>query len=174
MAHPVLQTDRLVLRPPVRDDFAAHLAMWSDPEVCRFISGRPLAEEDSWARLMRLAGHWALAGYGFWSLFEKASGLRVGEAGFLDLRRDMVPRLDETPEIGWGLVRAAQGKGYAGEAVAAALAWGEARFGKVRFSCIIDPDNGPSLRVAARAGFREALRTTYKDKPIVVLYRDPS
>jgi RimJ/RimL family protein N-acetyltransferase len=173
MDHPVLHTERLILRPPVAADFPAHFAMWSDPDVTRFISGHPLSEEDSWARLMRIIGHWAMIGYGFWSIFEKDGGARIGETGFLDLRRAMTPSLNGTPEVGWGLTRAVQGKGYATEAVNAALAWGEGRFGKTRFSCIIDPDNGPSLRVAARTGFKEAARTTYKDKPIVVLYRDP-
>ncbi len=173
MDNPVIETERLVLRPPVRDDFPAHFAMWSDPRVTRYLSDKPLSEEDARGRLMRIAGHWALLGYGFWSIYEKASGVRLGEAGFLDLHREMTPRLDDTPEIGWGLAAAAQGKGYASEAVAAALQWGERRFGKVRFSCIIDPNNAPSLRLAARSGFVEATRTTYKDKPIVVLYRDP-
>jgi len=70
-------------------------------------------------------------------------------------------------------VPSAQGKGYATEAVSAALKWGDRRFGKVRMACIIAPENSASLRVAEKSGFREALRTTYKGDPTVMFFRDP-
>ena len=104
---------------------------------------------------------------------EKAGGLRVGETGFLDVHREIVPSLDGIPEAGWAFAKAAQGKGYATEAVRAVLAWGESHFGKTRFACIIAPENAASLNVAAKTGFREAARTTYKGEPTVVLYRAP-
>jgi len=65
----------------------------------------------------------------------------------------------------------AHGQGYAGEAVAAALAWGDAWFKGPRTVCMIDPDNAASLRVAARAGYAEYARTDYRDSPIVLLQR---
>jgi RimJ/RimL family protein N-acetyltransferase len=173
MSDPVLETERLIIRRPQPDDFPAYAAMWGDPEVTRFINGPPLSEEDAWAKFMRGFGHWALVGYGFWAVLEKSSGQRVGETGFLDVHREIAPSLNGIPEIGWAFARSAQGKGYATEAVRAALAWGETRFGKTRFACIIAPDNAPSLAVAAKTGFREAARTTYKGEPTVMLYREP-
>ncbi|MEI9886017.1 MAG: GNAT family N-acetyltransferase [Rhizomicrobium sp.] len=170
---PVVETERLILRAPRREDFPSYAAMWADPEVTRFIAAVPLSEEEAWARFMRAFGHWALLGYGFWTVEEKDSGARLGELGFLDVRRDIVPALDGIPEVGWALCRAAQGKGYATEGVRGALAWGENRFGKMRFACLIAPDNKPSLGVAAKTGFKEAVRTTYKGDPAVMLYRDP-
>ncbi|MEI9991788.1 MAG: GNAT family N-acetyltransferase [Rhizomicrobium sp.] len=172
MAIPTLETERLILRGHTRDDFPAYAAMWADPEVTRFISP-PLSQEDAWAKFMRVFGHWALTGHGFWSVHEKETGRRVGETGFLSVKRDLVPSLEGLPEVGWAFDRPAQGKGYATEAVRAALAWGEDRFGRTRFACIIAPNNAPSLNVAAKTGFREAVRTTYKGAPTVVLYRDP-
>jgi RimJ/RimL family protein N-acetyltransferase len=172
MTVPILETERLVLRGHTPEDFPDYARMWSDPEVTRFIGGAPLSEEDAWAKFMRAFGHWALMGYGFWSIHEK-NGTRIGETGFLDVKREIVPSLAGTPEVGWAFDASAQGKGYASEAVRAVLQWGEARFGKVRFACIIAPENAPSLRLAARMGFRESTRTTYKGEPTVVLYRDP-
>jgi len=169
----VLETERLRLRRPVAADFPAYARMWADPDVTRFINGAPLSEEDAWAKFMRAFGHWELVGYGFWTVEEKIGGLRVGETGFLDVRREIEPSLNGIPEIGWAFAKSAQGKGYATEAARAALGWGEARFGKVRFACIIAPENAASLRVAAKTGFREAARTTYKGEPTVMLYRDP-
>jgi RimJ/RimL family protein N-acetyltransferase len=62
-------------------------------------------------------------------------------------------------------------QGFATEAVRAALAWFEGRFGSMRTVCLIDPGNAPSLRVAAKCGFTERLRTTHKGQPTVVLER---
>ena len=59
------------------------------------------------------------------------------------------------------------------EAVTAVHRWGEQRFGKVRFCCIIAPENAPSLRLAARMGYRPIAETTYKNEPITVLHREP-
>jgi len=173
MAIPVLETERLLLRGHQPVEFPAYAAMWADPAVTRFIGGAPLSEEDAWAKYSRVFGQWELLGFGFWSLTEKASGMRVGEAGFLEGKREIVPSLKGIPECGWALVPAAQGKGYATEAVRAALSWGDFHFGTVRMACIIAPENTPSLRVAEKTGFREAARTTYKNSPTVVLYRDP-
>jgi RimJ/RimL family protein N-acetyltransferase len=170
---PVLESERLILRGHRRDDFPAYARMWADPDVTRFISGAPLSEEDAWAKFMRAFGHWALTGFGFWSVHEKDTGARVGETGFLDVKRNMTPSLEGLPEMGWAFDRPAQGKGYATEAVRAALAWGENRFGRRRFACIVAPGNAASLNVAAKTGFREAARTTYKGEPTVLLYRDP-
>ena len=106
-----------------------------------------------------------------WVAREKGSGRFVGEVGFADFRRDMDPPLGPTPEGGWVLTPAAHGKGYATEAVRAALAWGEAQRGWARTVCIINPENAPSLRVAERCGYREIRRATYKGHPDVVLAR---
>lgn len=170
---PRVETERLILRGQTVEDFPAFAAMWADPVVTRYIGGVPLGEEDAWAKFLRIAGHWALMGYGFWAIEEKASGRRVGEAGILNVKRDIVPSFHGVPELGWGLVPEVHGKGYATEAVRAIVQWAQDRFGKVRMVCIIDPDNAPSLRVAARAGFREYARSTYRGDPTVLLERLP-
>ena len=55
--------------------------------------------------------------------------------------------------------------------MAAAIAWGEDHFDRVRFSAIIGHENEPSLKLARKFGFKEVERTTYKDHPTIVLYR---
>jgi RimJ/RimL family protein N-acetyltransferase len=171
VTYPILETERLILRVQTLEDFPAFAAMWADPVVTRFIGGAPLSEEDAWAKFLRIAGHWALMGYGFWGIFEKEGGRRIGEAGILNVKRDIVPSFHDVPEIGWGLLPEVHGKGYATEAVMAILRWAENHFGKVRMVCIIDPANGPSLRVAERCGFKAFANTTYKGDPTVVLER---
>lgn len=168
---PVLETQRLKLRGHCLDDFTACAAMWADPAVTRHIGGRPFTEEESWARLLRYVGHWALLGYGYWVVEEKASGCFAGEIGFADNKRNLEPSLSDTPEIGWVFVPAAHGRGYATEAARAVTAWGDAHFGASQTACIIHPENLASIRVAEKCGYRELHRTVYKGQPTTVFLR---
>ncbi|WP_457089737.1 GNAT family N-acetyltransferase [Microvirga sp. P5_D2] len=168
---PVIETERLVLRGHRIDDFADSFALWSDPQVTRFIGGRPSTQEEVWGRLLRYIGHWSLLGFGYWAVEEKATGRFIGETGFAEGKREIEPSLIGIPEAGWALSPQVHGKGYATEAVRAVIAWGERHFGPVRTACIIAPENTPSIRVAEKCGYREIQRTTYKDSPTIMYVR---
>jgi RimJ/RimL family protein N-acetyltransferase len=145
--------------------------MWADPSVVRYIGGKPYSREDVWARMLRYTGHWSWMAYGYWAVEEKATGSFAGELGFADFKREIEPSLDGTPEIGWVLAPHAHGKGYATEAVRAAIQWGDARFGPARTVCLIHPENLASIRVAEKSGYQEFQRTTYKGAPTVIFAR---
>jgi len=134
IAAPRLQTPRTVMRPHRLEDFEASAAMWADPEVVRYITGKPSTREESWRRLNRHVGHWCLLGYGFWVVEDRETGAYLGEVGFADFLRDIQPPLVGIPEIGWVLPRSAHGRGLATETVAAAIEWGE------RFADSLPPD----------------------------------
>lgn len=169
---PLLTSERLILRAHRREDFAGCAKLWGYAELTRYIGGRPFTREESWARLLRYAGHWVLNGYGFWVIEERATGRYVGEVGFADHKREMTPSLDGVPEIGWILAAEVHGRGYATEAVRAALKWGDANLEAKHTACIIHPENAASLRIAQKCGYSEPQQTTYKGKPIMLLFRD--
>jgi RimJ/RimL family protein N-acetyltransferase len=171
VAAQIIETERLVLRAHRQNDFNDCLALWTDPDVTRFIGGKPSTREEVWARILRYVGHWSLLGFGYWAIEDKATGGFIGEVGFADFRREIEPSLAETPEIGWVLLPSTHGKGYATEAAKAAIAWGEKHFGPVRTACIIAPENEPSIRVAQKCGYREFQRTTYKGHPTIMFVR---
>jgi RimJ/RimL family protein N-acetyltransferase len=164
-------TERLIMRPPTRDDFEDCAMQWADPEVVRHIGGKPFTREESWARLTRNVGHWALQGFGVWALRERDSGRYAGEVGLFDVKRNITPSIAGAHEMGWALCSWAHGKGFATEAVRAALDWNEKHFPHARLVCMIDPDNAASFRVAEKFGFREFARTTYRDTAVVLLER---
>lgn len=166
---PTVSTPRLKLRPHRLDDFEACAAMWGDPIVTRFIGGKPHTREESWSRLLRYIGHWSLLGFGFWAIEENSTGDYIGEVGFADFHREIEPPITE-PEMGWVLATRAHGKGYATEAVRAALGH-QSSFQPV---CLIHPENLASIRVAQKCGFSERLRTTYKDQPTILFARSAS
>jgi len=56
-------------------------------------------------------------------------------------------------EIGYTLLPAARGQGYAIEAVRAMLAWATREHGVRRFRASVAPDNEPSLRLIRKLGF---------------------
>ena len=168
---PALETARLRLRGHRPEDLDACAAMWADPAVIRHIGGRPFSGEEVWGKILRYAGHWALLGFGYWAIEDKASGRFVGEAGFADFKRDIVPPFDGAPEIGWALAPWAHGKGLASEAVGTAVAWGDGHFGAGRTVCMIDPENSASLRIAEKTGYREFARTSYKGTPTILFRR---
>src|SRR5262245_47469463 len=129
---PTIETARLRLRGHRVEDLGDCAAMWGDAAVVRHISGRPSSTEDSWERILRYAGLWALLGYGYWAVEEKASGRFVGDVGFADFKRAVQPSFAGAPEIGWVLATWAHGRGFATEAVRAAVAWGDRHFGAMR------------------------------------------
>ena len=169
---PVIETDRLRMRGHTVSDLDPVAAMWGDPDVVRHITGKPATREESWARLNRYAGHWALMGYGFWLIEEKSTGRFVGEAGFADFKREMEPRF-EAPEHGWSLASWAQGQGFASEALEAQLVWAEGHFGRAPLVCMIAPENAPSIRLAQKHGYKEFARRPYKGEPSILFRRQP-
>ena len=168
---PVLETARLRLRAPTPSDLDAAAEMWSNPDVVRHIGGKPSTREEAWARLLRAHGLWAMLGYGYWAVEEKESGRFVGDVGFGDFRRAIDPPLDGIPEMGWVLDPWCHGRGYASEAVAAGLAWADARLGAPAYCCIIAPGNAASIRVAEKAGFEPAGTRAYKGDPTLLFTR---
>jgi RimJ/RimL family protein N-acetyltransferase len=143
--------------------------MWSEETVTRFTVGRRLTEEEIWMRMLRHIGHWTLLGFGYWVVEEKLTGAFLGEAGIAEFYRVIQPSIVGVPEVGWVFSSSAHGKGYAYEAAQAILAWGERHFGSPRSVCLIDPQNTPSLRLAAKLGYSEEARTDFRGKPTILL-----
>lgn len=171
MEIPVLETERLILRGHRLDDFDALAAMWADPAVVRHIGGKPSTREESWARLLRYAGHWSLLGFGFWAVELKDSAAFIGDVGLADWQRDGMPSLGGLPEGGWVFSSAAHGRGLASEALAAALAWSDRHLAGQATTCMIDVDNAASVRVARKAGYREFERSSFKGSPVLLFRR---
>ncbi len=171
VAVPEIETDRLRLRGHRLDDFADALAMWSDPAVTRFIGGKPSTEQQTWSRLLGYVGHWALLGFGYWALEDKTSGRFVGELGFADFRRDIDASMKHVPELGWALISPVHGKGYATEAVRAAVLWGDAHFGSARTVCLINPENLASIRVAEKCGYQQFKSSEFNGQPTLFFER---
>ena len=145
MTGPILETDRLILRPPLTEDFDPWAAMMEDVEGSRFLGG-PQPRSAAWRGLCSVAGAWSLFGFAMFSVVEKSSGRWIGRLG------PWKPEAWPGPEVGWGLVRDAWGKGYATEGATASIDWAFEHLGWTKVIHCIDPLNTPSQAVAKRLG----------------------
>ncbi len=75
------------------------------------------------------------------------------------------------PEAGWALDPRFAGRGYATEALRAALTWADANLAAERSVAIIAPENTASIRVAEKTGYRQTGQTEYKNNPILLFAR---
>jgi len=143
-----LATERLVLRMFRESDIDAYAQMCADPEVMRYITGVPMTRDEAWRNMALVLGHWQLRGFGLWAVEERASGLLAGRVGCW--RPEGWPGL----EVGWSLLRAFWGLGYATEAGRAALNHAFCKLGQTHVVSLIQPENARSIRVARRLGMR--------------------
>jgi RimJ/RimL family protein N-acetyltransferase len=145
MSGPVLETERLILRPTQAEDFEPWVAFMADETASRFIGGvQPRSV--AWRGFCTMAGAWAMHGFAMFSVIEKSSNRWIGRLG--PWKPDGWPG----SEVGWGIVRDAWGKGYATEGASAAIDWAFEHLGWTDVIHCIDPANAPSQAVARRLG----------------------
>jgi RimJ/RimL family protein N-acetyltransferase len=168
---PIIETHRLRLRGFEPRDLDAQAAAMSDPAVVRHLGGTPFSREETWRKMLASPGLWVMLGYGYWVAERREDGSYLGQVGFADFKREMVPGIEGLPEMGWIFAPQAQGHGYATEAVLAALAWADEALKAPEIVAIIDPDNAPSIRLAEKAGFARREDAMYKGEPILLFRR---
>jgi len=167
----MLTTQRLELSRPRASDRADLLAMMTPDAVREFLGPAEASESDVFARLLRNAGSWALYGYGTFMVREKGrDGTIVGNCGVFRSFRGFGRGLDDVPEAGWIVAEPHFGKGYAVEAMRAALAWFDREHGPERIACMIEEGHKASMAIAAKLGFVEYGRHRPDEGRALVLY----
>jgi RimJ/RimL family protein N-acetyltransferase len=91
----------------------------------------------------------AAQGWGIWLMLAPAERSLVGDIGFKGPPDDL-----RTLEIGYSVLPAFQGRGYATEAARALIAWGFAQPGVRRVVANCLAGNAGSIRVLEKAGMR--------------------
>jgi ribosomal-protein-alanine N-acetyltransferase len=151
-----LETERLVGEPASEEHRDIAVELFGDPEVAKWIwpEGRvggaagPRTADQAEEILRRFVANGNEQGFGWWYLRERASGTFVGEVG---LQRTEVEGASVV-EIGWTLLPAHWGRGYATEAAKAALAYA---FGPAQLDEVVSftmPHNLASRRVMEKIG----------------------
>ena len=142
---PTLCTDRLILRAPAASDFEAYRDFYADCAASAYYGG-PLPAAAAWRKLAYDVGHWALRGFGMWSVVEKVSGTTIGGCGIV--RPEGWPR----HELTWWIARSARRNGYAEEASRAAIGWAHDSLGWTEVETHMDDRNQAARRLAEKLG----------------------
>ena len=77
MTGPILETERLILRPTELGDFEGWAKFMGDAEASKFIGG-PQAPSIAWRGFLQVAGAWKIQGFSMFSVVEKATGQWIG------------------------------------------------------------------------------------------------
>jgi [ribosomal protein S5]-alanine N-acetyltransferase len=159
-----LLTQRLRLRPLDEADAAFILELLNDPDFIRQIADRGVRDLDSARDYLRKGplASYAQHGHGLLMVETRADADPVGICGLV--RR---PGLEHA-DLGYALLPAARGCGYASEAGAAVLAHAREILGLERVLAIVNPANLRSISVLERLGFeaRGTLNLPGDDKPL--------
>lgn len=142
---PTLTTDRLTLRAHVATDFEPLAAFYADaPRSTGF--GGPLNRSDAWRWFALSIGHWALHGYGYWTVELTATGEVCGIVGLWN------PEGWPEPELGWAMFENSEGKGFAYEAALKVREFAYDSLGFTTLTSLIIPGNIRSEVLAKRVG----------------------
>lgn len=162
-----LETERLVLRQPVADDWEPAAAFMTSARA-EYVGGSSDRLE-VWSSFGHVVGHWVLRGYGMFVFCDKASGRALGMAG------PFYPETWAEPEIGWSLWSGAdEGKGYAHEAATAARRHAYDNLGWRTAISYIDPRNTRSIRLAKRMGALEDATVAHPFDTPCTVWRHPA
>jgi RimJ/RimL family protein N-acetyltransferase len=146
-----IRTPRLRLRPCREEDVSGLHALWTDPEVRRFLwDGKAISCEQAREVVRKSEDSFRELGLGLWAVFLAAE---PGLAGFAGLRP-----IEGTAEIEvlYGLHPRVWGLGLATEAAAAVLRHAFARGLARRVWARADAPNTASFGVMRRLGMRPA------------------
>ena len=167
---PVLETERLILRAFAPEDMEAGMRYLMDPRTVYM--GGPFERHDAWEHCAALIGHWAIHGFGLFSVRLKHSDRVIGDAGLL------LPFGYPENELGWGIWDAAlEGQGYAFEAAKAVRDHAYHDLGWPTLVSYVDPENTRSIALAQRLGCTLDKTASIPDLPDwdgTLVFRHPS
>jgi RimJ/RimL family protein N-acetyltransferase len=151
-----LTTARLRLEPITGHHLDAMNAMNSDPEVMRYLSGKPESRAETMAVIERIQARWADTGYSWWAAMALDTGELVGAGALQNLRREMTLLPDPSCplEMGWRLSRAHWGRGLASELAIAIRDFAFETQAADELLAVCDPDNTASAAVMQRIGMQ--------------------
>ncbi len=145
----IIETERLLMRAPARDDLPALIQMRSDEDVARYLGGPTMQSPEAISKRMEFyLGCHERYGFAMGALLSKAGGEMIGWGG--------LQPLEETGEIevGYSFAKAHWGRGYATETAAAWLRYGFERAGLARIVAVASPENTASRRVMEKLGMK--------------------
>lgn len=143
----MLETERLLLRPPDPGDFEALHRIFSDPVTMSFWPA-PFTEEDTRQWISRSLRDHEEIGFGRRPVVLKSSGEVVGDCGIM--RAEIAGKTEY--DLGYIVYHPFWDNGYASEAAEACQRYAVEQLGIRRLVANMPTDHAASIRVAEKIG----------------------
>lgn len=156
MNGPELASDRILLRMPCADDYPVYRDFFADRDASALYGG-PLDAGQAWRVLAMDLGHWALRGFGRWSVIERATGAMVGGCGLW--WPEAWPRF----ELTWWIIASARRRGLALEASRLVIGYAYEVLGWPAVETHMNDENVAARKLAERLGGTIIARETFPD-----------
>ena len=142
------------------------LAVWNDPAFVQHVGDRGVRSTEQ-ARMAIAEGPLEMYrryGYGPYKMVLKEDGRALGICGLF--KREYL----DDPDLGYAVLPAYRGKGYAGEAARRVLIAAAEAFALPRVAALIAPDNRASIVLIEKLGFTLRGRHSLEDDDETLLY----
>jgi RimJ/RimL family protein N-acetyltransferase len=146
-------TSRLILRELTPDDQDELAKVLSEVEAMRYYP-HPFSDAEVAGWIRWNMDNYHKYGHGLWGVIRREDGVFLGDCGIT--MQEIEGR--ELPELGYHIIPAYGGRGYATEAAAACVTYAFETLGIDVLYSYTTPANIPSRRVAEKIGMKEAGR----------------
>lgn len=157
------ESERLRFRPLAAEDVDLSIAIWTDPEVVKYVAEGVYTEAEIIEEMPYVVNRAGGGCIGVWVIEEKASGEKLGSVFLLPMPID----LDDTDwdlvqgeaipdgpiEVGYVLIQSAWGKGYATEACRRITRFAFEETPLQEIWGVTDPENEASKNVLRKCGY---------------------
>jgi len=170
MNDPILETERLRLRPFRDSDAPMVLELLNDPGWLRFIGDRKVRSlDDARGYVRKLHETYERHDFGLYMVERKDDHEPLGMCGLV--KRDTL----RDPDLGFAFLARHRGAGYAEEAARATLRHAANDLGLPRLAAVVTPGNERSASLLEKLGFARESTTPWNgdDKDVVEIWGKP-
>jgi [ribosomal protein S5]-alanine N-acetyltransferase len=156
---PMIETERLKLRPIEESDTEEIFATFSDEDSMKYYGMDPFTTKDQATTIIQAFAEGFKTGSSIrWGISLSETNQLIGTCGFHNWSKS-----DHRTEIGYELNREYRGNGYMNEALKAVIHYAFNGMAFNRISATIRPENDPSQNLVRKLGFQnEALLKEYQ------------
>jgi RimJ/RimL family protein N-acetyltransferase len=150
----VLETERLLFRAHRPGDLDEYFTIEADPEVRRFVGGKPRLRE---AAVRKFRQSFLNPGAGrlrLWAAVLRENGRYIGYCGVYPHFRSAGPPVPREGVLGFTLSRAHWNRGLATEVAGALVRFGFGELGLRRIVASVEAGNAASVHILEKLGFR--------------------
>ena len=161
-----LQSSRLIFSKFAKQDLPDYLSLVTDVELMKFIHNGAMSELDAKARFeVVVANNQDSPLLGFWAARSKESNVLIGFVKIAEFEGDKV-------EVGYAVIPAFWGNGYASEMLQAMIDFCSHHFSEVPLYGLVQSENLVSIKLLEKFQFHQYKAETQERYTLLYFVRD--